>query len=464
MATVKKETKAPEAAATETKKPATTEAKAAGEKLPGGVSHRLKSANSALDRAEERLKSATPENMKAFMLAALGPGADEAKISEYCDGSVEHYEWLVANGVVFKESFWGEPGWEIPGDDGLMFSGGENAAPFNEIATPAPRGHVPQMSDKRTGEKGGGYMIMEPLSRVAAELGVRAEYDVRVQRLVVDRDGRVVGVAAKQYGKELTVRARRGVVLATGSFAYNKEMVAAYAPQLEGRPGAAIEEHDGRAIRMAQALGADLAHMDATEVAFFGDPQLMARGILVNGRGQRYVPEDTYPGRIGQLTLLKNDNRAFLIIDEASYEEGCAATSSTPFFRFQPKWVAETVEELESDMGLPGGTLQSTVEVYNRHAADGVDPVLGKKSEWVKPIGTPVAALDLRNCTAGFTLGGLRTTVDSEVLHVSGEPIPGLFAAGRCTSGVCAWGYASGTSLGDGSFFGRRAGVSAAAN
>jgi len=406
----------------------------------------------------------TPENMKAFMLAALGPGADEAKISEYCDGSVEHYEWLVANGVVFKESFWGEPGWEIPGDDGLMFSGGENAAPFNEIATPAPRGHVPQMSDKRTGEKGGGYMIMEPLSRVAAELGVRAEYDVRVQRLVVDRDGRVVGVAAKQYGKELTVRARRGVVLATGSFAYNKEMVAAYAPQLEGRPGAAIEEHDGRAIRMAQALGADLAHMDATEVAFFGDPQLMARGILVNGRGQRYVPEDTYPGRIGQLTLLKNDNRAFLIIDEASYEEGCAATSSTPFFRFQPKWVAETVEELESDMGLPGGTLQTTVEVYNRHAADGVDPVLGKKSEWVKPIGTPVAALDLRNCTAGFTLGGLRTTVDSEVLHVSGEPIPGLFAAGRCTSGVCAWGYASGTSLGDGSFFGRRAGVSAAAN
>ncbi|WP_435278153.1 FAD-dependent oxidoreductase [Rhodococcus yananensis] len=406
----------------------------------------------------------TPENMKAFMLAALGPGADEAKISEYCDGSVEHYEWLVANGVVFKESFWGEPGWEIPGDDGLMFSGGENAAPFNEIATPAPRGHVPQMSDKRTGEKGGGYMIMEPLSRVAAELGVRAEYDVRVQRLVVDRDGRVVGVAAKQYGKELTVRARRGVVLATGSFAYNKEMVAAYAPQLEGRPGAAIEEHDGRAIRMAQALGADLAHMDATEVAFFGDPQLMARGILVNGRGQRYVPEDTYPGRIGQLTLLKNDNRAFLIIDESSYEAGCAATSSTPFFRFHPKWVAETVEELESDMGLPGGTLQTTVEVYNRHAADGVDPVLGKKSEWVKPIGTPVAALDLRNCTAGFTLGGLRTTVNSEVLHVSGEPIPGLFAAGRCTSGVCAWGYASGTSLGDGSFFGRRAGVSAAAN
>ncbi|MGW3481026.1 FAD-dependent oxidoreductase [Rhodococcus indonesiensis] len=406
----------------------------------------------------------TPENMKTFMLAALGPGADEAKISDYCDGSVEHYRWLTDNGVVFKSAFWGEPGWEIPGDEGLMYSGGENSAPFNEIATPAPRGHVPQMSNKRTGEQGGGYMLMKPLAEVAESLGVTPVFDIRVQRLIVDDADRVVGIAAKKFGDEVFVRARRGVVLTTGSFAYNDAMVASFAPQLIGRPAAAIEEHDGCSIRMAQALGADLAHMGATEVAFFADPQLMARGILVNGHGQRYVPEDTYPGRVGQLTLLRNDNQAYLVIDEASYEEGCATTSSTPYFRFPPKWAAETVAELESDMGLPEGTLQATVEVYNRHAVAGTDPVLGKKPEWVRPIGTPVAALDLRNCTAGFTLGGLHTTVNSEVLHVSGEPIPGLYAAGRCTSGVCAGGYASGTSLGDSSFFGRRAGIAAAAN
>ncbi|MFE5704685.1 FAD-dependent oxidoreductase [Rhodococcus koreensis] len=402
------------------------------------------------------------ENMKTFMMAALGPGADEEKITDYCEGSVAHYNWLVDCGVPFKESFWGEPGWEPPFDDGLMYSGGENAAPFNEIATPAPRGHVPQMDGKRTGEKGGGYMLMKPLVETAEKLGVRAEYDMRVQTLVADDTGRVVGIVAKQYGKEVTVRARRGVVLATGSFAYNDKMIEAHAPRLIGRPGAAIEEHDGRSILMAQALGADLAHMDATEVAFLCDPQLVVRGILVNGRGQRYVPEDTYSGRIGQMTLFHQDNQAFLVIDEASYEEGAAATTATPFLRAQPKWAAETVEELESDMGLPAGALQSTVEVYNKHAAEGSDPLLHKKSEWVKPIGSPVAALDLRGFTLGFTLGGLRTTVNSEVLHVSGEPIPGLFAAGRCTSGVCAGGYASGTSLGDGSFYGRRAGISAA--
>ncbi|MDG3012260.1 FAD-dependent oxidoreductase [Rhodococcus sp. D2-41] len=407
----------------------------------------------------------TVENMKAFMKAALGPGTDEAKIDAYCEGSVDHYHWLVDEcGVPFKESFWGEPGWEPPYDDGLQYTGGENAAPFNATIPAAPRGHVPQMSDKQSGgERGGGYMLMKPLVDTATALGVRAEYDVRAQTLVVDADGRVVGLVAKQYGKQVTFRARRGVVLATGSFAYNDTMLRSYAPKMVGRPAASIEEHDGRAIQMAQALGADLAHMDAAEVAFFCDPQLYIRGILVNGRGQRYINEDTYPGRVGQATLYENKNEAFLIIDEAAHDEAHTRPSATPFLRHKPKWVCETVEELEAEMGLPGGALQATVDVYNRHAANGEDPMFGKKAEWTKPIGSPVAAIDLRGMTGGFTLGGLRTSVDSEVVHVSGEPIPGLFAAGRCTSGVCAGGYASGASLGDGSFFGRRAGRSAAA-
>ncbi|HYB83363.1 MAG TPA: FAD-binding protein, partial [Mycobacterium sp.] len=100
---------------------------------------------------------------------------------------------------------------------------------------------------------------------------------------------------------------------------------------------------------------------------------------------------------------------------------------------------------------------------YNEGAARGEDPLLYKKREWLKPIGCPIGAIDLRECTGGFTLGGLATTLDAEVLHVSGEPIPGLFAAGRSTAGLAAWGYASGISLGDGSFYGRRAGRSAAA-
>lgn len=405
----------------------------------------------------------TPENMERFLMAALGPGADEAKIHDYCQGSVEHFEWLVAQGVPFKEEFWGEPGWEPPADQGLMFSGGENAAPYNILATPAPRGHLPQMADKHTSEKGGGFMLMKPLTDTAAALGVRAEYDVRLQRLIADESGRVAGVVAKRYGKPVYVRARRGVVLATGSFAYNQQMVEAYTPLLINRPAAAIEEHDGIGILVAQALGAQLAHMDAIEVAIFADPQMIARGILVNGRGQRYIPEDSYPSHIGQSTLIRQNNEAFLIIDEAALEEANKSVSSSAAMRsVPPTWVAESVAELESDLGFPAGVLQATVEVYNRHAKDGADPVLGKKTQWVKPIGTPLAAYDLRNRTGGFTLGGLRTDLDSRVMHVSGDPIPGLFAAGRCTSGISAGGYVSGASLGDGSFYGRRAGRAAA--
>src|SRR5258707_11794966 len=232
-------------------------------------------------------------------------------------------------------------------------------------------------------------------------------------------------------------------------------MVGREAPGLPGRPAAAIEEHDGIAIQLAQALGADLAHMDATEVAFLVDPQLIVRGILVNGRGQRYVAEDTYPGRIGQLTLYQQDDTAFLVLDAEAHEQAMASRSATPFLLRPPTWVCESVADLEAEMGLPTGSLQTTVAGYNDGAARGEDPLLHKKPGWLRPIGTPVGAIDLRGNTGGVTLGGLPTSFSPEGLNVSGEPIPGLFAARRAPAGPPAWGYASGGSLGGGRFFGR---------
>lgn len=281
------------------------------------------------------------ENMIAFLNVAMGPGADESRIADYCEGSVAHFEWLVACNVPFKAEFFGEPGWEPMGDQGLMYSGGENSYPFDTIATPAPLGHVPQMSNKKQGEHSAGFMLMKPLVETATAAGAKALYDSRVQRPIVESDSRVVGVAGRQYGTDLTIRARRGVVLATGSFAYNDAMVAQYAPRIVGRPAASIEQHDGRSIRMAQALGADLAHMDATEVAIFIDPQQLVRGILVNGRGQRYVAEDTNPGRVGQLTLYHQDNTAYLILDDEAQQAAHASQTSKLMLR-PATWVAET--------------------------------------------------------------------------------------------------------------------------
>ena len=129
--------------------------------------------------------------------------------------------------------------------------------------------------------------------------------------------------------------------------------------------------------------------MDATEVAIFIDPQQLVRGILVNGRGQRYVAEDTYPGRIGQLTLYHQDNTAYLIIDSDAQDEAMNAGRPSSCCGRRPGWPT-TVADLEREMGLAPGSLQATVAAYNEVAARGEDPLLHKKPEWLKPIGSPV--------------------------------------------------------------------------
>lgn len=405
----------------------------------------------------------TPEAMAEFLTAAMGPGADAAKIELYSHRSVEHFDWLVSCGVPFRPAFWDRPSWEPFGDHGLMYSGGESAAPFADVIPPAPRGHIPQMQNKRTGERGGGYMLIKPLVETALHRGVHAEYDVRFERLVVDTDGSVVGVVAKRRGEEFAVRARRSVVLAAGSFAYNEAMVAQHVPALIGRPGSAIEQHDGQAIRAAQAVGADLAHMHACEAAIHADPGLMIRGIVVNSRGQRIINEDTYPGRIGQAVVERHGSQAFVVVDERAVDEASADRPSG-YPAAPVTWVSDDVAELEESAGIAAGALQATIEVYNRHAAEGRDPVWGKAAKWLRPLEGAIGVYDVRGQTSGFPVGGVRTDIDGSVLDVDGQPIAGLRAAGRTTLGIAAGGYASGASLGDGSFFGRRAGRAAAAD
>jgi predicted oxidoreductase len=117
---------------------------------------------------------------------------------------------------------------------------------------------------------------------------------------------------------------------------------------------------------------------------------------------------------------------------------------------------------------LPEGNLVHTMEYYNRHAEKGEDPLFHKASKYLKPLTSPpYAALDLgidNAPWAGFTLGGLDTKPTGEVLTATGEVVTGLYAAGRSSAGLTRAGrfYASGMSVGGGSFFGRMAGKQAA--
>jgi 3-oxo-5alpha-steroid 4-dehydrogenase len=246
-------------------------------------------------------------------------------------------------------------------------------------------------------------------------------------------------------------------------------MLRQHAPQLLGLDKVSCGGEDGSGIRMAQAVGAGVRHMSAGQVAITLIPAMAARGMVVNGQGQRFINEDCYPGRIGQAALFRQGLDCWVILDEIAYEE----VPENERWGVRPHHVAGTVEELETELGMPPGALQATVELYNRHAAAGEDPLFFKRSRFLRPLEAPFAAIDPKRCFRGptdppgggaavFTLGGLETTVDGHVLDLDGRAIAGLFAAGRSTSGLASWGYVSGTSLGDGTYFGRRAGRAAA--
>ena len=128
----------------------------------------------------------------------------------------------------------------------------------------------------------------------------------------------------------------------------------------------------------------------------------------------------------------------------------------------------ETIAEMEAGLKLPAGSLQATMAAYNESAAREEDPEFHKYPKWLKPLDKgPYAAFDLSFGTAvytGFTLGGLKVNADGQVLNAQDSPVGGLYAAGSCASNLAqdSISYASGTCLGEASFFGRRAGRHAA--
>lgn len=401
----------------------------------------------------------TPEAMYDFLKLATGPGPHEDKLALYCEGSLEHFDWLVGCGVPFESRLWTEPCWEAPTGYGLMYTGGENAHPFADLVPPAPRGHIVHMEDKRPGERSAGWMLMSHLVSTAERSGVMVRYGTRTERLVVDGD-RVVGVGAVTFGERVFLRARRGVVLAAGGFGANPVMLARHSPRLLGNWLVGTDHDDGGAIRMGQAAGAAVRHMEAAQVAFPADPALLFRSLLLDAHGRRFINEDTYPGRVGQAALFQQNRKVFLLYDDAINEE----LRRTGGRAADPTWVSDDLAELERRMGIAPGVLAGTVGMYNANAEKGEDPLFHKSARWLRPVTPPYGVLDLRDAAFGiFTLGGLHTSPQGEVLDVDGAPVPGLFAAGRTTSGIPSWGYCSGTSLGDGTFFGRRAGRSAAA-
>ena len=251
------------------------------------------------------------------------------------------------------------------------------------------------------------------------------------------------------------------MILTTGGFINNDAMLQRHAPLLmrcDFRVGA--EGDDGSGIQMGMAAGASTLQLGAGSISLpVHPPKSVSQGILVNRAGQRFINEDVYIGLLGEHVLFRQEGEAYLLFDDAHFVR--------PEIERPLVAVGESPAELEVELGMAAGSLAATLELYNRYAREGRDPLFHKGADYLLPLDTPpYGVFDCRvdhSFFAAFTLGGLLTNASSEVLSPRGEAIPGLWAAGRASAGIASPGYSSGLSLGDGSFFGRVAGRAAAA-
>lgn len=424
--------------------------------LGGGTA--VQQATGHQDSAEEMYK----------YLVSQSREPEHDKIRAYCEGSVAHFDWLESLGFQFERSFY--PGKVVvpPGTEGLSYTGNEKVWPFCEQAMPAPRGH----SVPVPGELGGAAMVIELLLKRAAELGVQIRYETGATALVTADDGTVVGVRWKRFSETGEVKAK-SVVIAAGGFAMNAEMVGEYTPALAherktkhhgtvapyilGNPN-----DDGLGIKLGVSAGGVTDNLDQlfiTAAAY--PPEILLTGVIVNGDGKRFVAEDSYHSRTSAFVLEQPQQTAYLVVDEDHLQ-----MPEMPLIKFIDGY--ETIAEIESALGIPEGNLAATLERYNANAAEGADPDFHKQPEYVAPQDHgPWAVFDLslgRAMYSGFTMGGLKVSIDGEVLREDGSAVPGLYAAGACACNIAqdGKGYASGTQLGEGSFFGRRAGEHAA--
>ncbi len=398
------------------------------------------------------------EDMYKYLLAVT-PEPEEDKIRAYCDESVSHFDWLVEQGVPFTDTMVKEKDVLQMTDDCLIWSGNEEVWPYRDQAKPAPRGH----KVAEPGE-GGGAKLMEVLIAKVKEVGAEIVTDAAAQKLVRDGD-RIVGVQYKHDGADKAIKANKAVILAAGHYTGDPEMLKKYTPKLADER--ITKQHtpfcDGAAHKMGEAAGGVLRHMDGALITSpFYPPQTLLFGVLVNKLGKRYVAEDSYHSRSSIMTTEQPDGIAYMIVDESIFDR--------PLYGgYEVVDVWESFEEMEKDLGMPEGNLVETMRKYNEAAVTGDDTEFHKGAKWMRPLEKPPFAALCANVGegfwVGFALGGLKCDIDGHAQRADDSVIEGLYVVGACAANIAqdGTGYSSGTCIGESTYFGRRAGRSAAA-
>ena len=323
-----------------------------------------------------------------------------------------------------------------------------------------------------------GAELMDRMSETAKALGIEVYTDTRATSLILD-GGKIVGVKALREGGDFTVKAK-AVVIATGGFDHNADMVAKYSPKAVGAWAVSAPQNTGDGIEMGMAVGADTVFKGGVigwkvvnpafgHTTMEGRPIYGLANLVVDAGGKRFTDEsEDYPFFFDAMAS-NGSSQFFYIYDSgADKTETLEAVTSTlqsldAAVKAGVAYKADSIQDLAAAASIPG--LQSSVGQFNGAIAAGKDAAFGRDVTTMKRIGQgPFYALRCQRATLG-SFGGLKIDLKGEVLDKSGKAIPGLFAAGEVANGDFFSDVypASGSSLGMAIIFGREAGKSAAA-
>lgn len=369
-----------------------------------------------------------------------GKGINDPELVEtLCANSADAIDWLDEHGITLH-----------------------NVSSFGGASV--KRIHRPVNAEGKTVSVGS-YMI--PLLQENCEkAGVKMMLDTTATEILTDANGAAVGVKATgASGETVTVNAK-AVVLASGGFGANLDMVVKYKPELKGFMTTNAPGIQGQGIEMAQAIGAATVDMDQIQIHPTVEANTAAliteglRGdgaVLINEEGKRFIDEVGTRDVVSAAEIAQTGSYSWLVVDQAMVD---ASSVIQGYIKKGYTVTGETYEELGKAMGVDAAAFAETMEKWNGYVEAKNDPDFGRTS-FANPLNTaPYYAVKV---TAGVhhTMGGLKINANTEVLNEKGEVIPGLFAAGEVTGGVHGANRLGGNAVADFTVFGRIAGAAA---
>ncbi len=348
----------------------------------------------------------------------------------------------------------------------------------------------PYVAGYRRQPVGGGWQLVSTLYRHLELGGAHVAYETTAEKLLVDRTGRVVGVRVLEPTGYTHVKARGGVVIASGGFEANVEMRVRYlGHNMDHLILRGTRYNTGEGLRMALEIGAlpagqwgdfHSAVIDARSSPFecgMTAIYIFQLGLFIDEDGERFLDEgedfrdQTYV-KFSKAILNHKSGVAFSVFDSKVRLEDPDAWKRAIRTTQEP-YEAPTIRELAERIQVPPKKMEQTIKAYNAACQPGTfDPLrldglstrglTPEKSNWARPLDTPPFLAYPVTGGITFTFGGLKANASAQVIHTSGRPIPGLYVAGEPMGELYYYNYMGATSVLRGAVFGRIAGREAA--